>query len=291
MVLVSHFSGWSHFKFLFNQTWDSWIGHVFFWDLGSIGIIVFICISGAVLELNKKFITTITDYATYMARRVLRIYPAYWMSLLFVIAIFLYSHKSNFGNIFWQFSGFSAFTLHWGGELNPAGWCIGLFVVLYLLFPFISKLMEERPGLVLAVLFVLSMLTTWWINTILENNPSDIALSMARWFPLCSLFYFGMGIYIVRKGYYPEWEDTTGIISWLGELSFYVFLFQSPVRTVYMQNGIFLYLAVLGLVSFTAMMIDKKIQVKLLSFIKNFFKIIPEYDEKKPEEKKGFLNN
>jgi peptidoglycan/LPS O-acetylase OafA/YrhL len=259
LILISHISIMESYKLLFNQTPDSWIGHVFFWDIGSIGMLIFLCISGAVLELNKKPMNTTIDFVKHMFKRLVRIYPAYWMSLLFVIFLYLYVNVHYFGDLFWQFSGFSAFVNQWGGLLNPVAWCISLFVVLYTLFPLISKAMEQRPFISLVILFILSMATTYWINTTIALTQTPNAFSFARWFPLCNLFYFGLGVFVVRKRIYPTWQDRTGILPWLGALSFYVFLFHLPIIGI-ITAGIPIYLAFTVLISIAAMILDAKIQ-------------------------------
>jgi peptidoglycan/LPS O-acetylase OafA/YrhL len=192
--------------------------------------------------------------------RLARLYPAYWLSLLFAILLFLYADNHLLGDLFWQFSGFSAFAGQWGGLLNPVGWYIGLLVSLYLLFPFISKAMERKPWITLIILFIIQMVMTYWINSTVVNLSLPNTNLVARWFPLCNLFFFGIGIFLVRKGYYLKWEDKTGVISWLGKLTFYVFLFHIPILPIAVNSGIPVYFVMLGAVSMIAMMADEKIQ-------------------------------
>lgn len=264
LILFSHLQFFFNFNyFLFGNAAGTWIGNVFFLSLGNIGVILFIIVSGAVLELNKKPMNHIVDYGNFMYSRLIRVYPAYWISLIFVATLFLFSRK-DLGNLFWQFSGFSAFINEWGGVLNPVGWFIGLLISLYIFFPFISKVIEKDPKLAISILFLISFSLTYFINITCNSaifGPNSI--NIARWFPFCNLFYFGIGIFLVRIGCYPKWQDKTGVIPWLGKLSFYVFLFQLPVINIaiYMKNPVFLILIVP--VSVIAMKIDECIQIKL----------------------------
>lgn len=265
-IFFSHLSYFFNFNnFLFGKAAGTWIGNVFLLSLGNIGVTLFIVISGAVLELNKKPMKNVIDYLKFIYRRIIRIYPAYWISLFFVAILFLYT-GGDLGNLFWQFSGFSAFVGQWGGVLNPVGWFIGLLLSLYVLFPVISKAMEKNQNLVIFILFLISFSLTYLINTtgISAIFTSD-SINTARWFPFCNLFYFGIGIFLVRIGCYPKWQEKTGVVSWLGKLSFYVFLFHLPVITIaiYMKNPVFLIL--IAPVSVIAMKIDECIQTKLRS--------------------------
>lgn len=260
MVLVSHMNIDYFFKYLFD---NSWTGNLLYLNLGNIGVIVFLCVSGAAMELNKKPINTVTSYLKFIYKRIVRLYPAYWMSLLFAILLKLYTNQHTMGNLFWQFSGFNAFILRWGGPLNTVGWCIGLFVSLYLLFPIISKEMGKRPSIVMVILFIVSMGSTYLLNITFHNSGIPYAIFIARWFPLCNIFYFCLGICIVKYRLYPKWQDQTGALSWLSELTFYVFLFHYPLLNISKTAGRPAYLAVVILISIAAMTIDNKIQ-KLL---------------------------
>ena len=197
--------------------------------------------------------------------RLVRLYPAYWLSLLFAIMLLLYANGHTFGNLIWQFSGFSAFVGQWGGFLNPVGWYIGLLVSLYLLFPFLSTAMERKPWLILITVLIIQVVMTSWINSTVVNLPLPNMILVARWFPLCNLFYFGIGIFIVKTGYYLQWEDTTGVLSWLGKLTFYVFLFHIPIFPIAVNSGIPIYAAMLVAISIIAMIVDEKIQSGLRS--------------------------
>lgn len=277
LVLASHLSGVVNFNgIVFGQAANQWIGNVFYANLGNCGVILFIGISGAVLELNKKPVHTAADYGTYLYQRLVRLYPAYWISLLFGLLLLLYADTHAFGDLFWQFSGFNAFVNQWGGVLNGVGWYIGLIVSLYLLFPFLSRAMEKKPWLALMSLFIIQVIVTFWLNSPGEYLAEEVKTGrISRWFPLCSVFYFGAGIFLVRKGFYPKREDTLGMVSCLGMLSFYVFLFHYPILRIAGNYGIPVYLAMAVAVSMVAMTVDGKIQTKLRTLCLSSLRSIP----------------
>jgi peptidoglycan/LPS O-acetylase OafA/YrhL len=233
LVLVSHITIVSGIAGLtdFRITWDYLIGNslhpligdITYLGIGNIEVFIFLIISGAVLELNKKKISDISSYLRFEGHRLLRLYPAYWMSLLFgIMVMLLVNANANLGNLLWQFSGFNAITGGWSGPINGVTWCIELFVVFYLLYPFISKAIQSNPFLTMAILIVVNLCSLLCLYGFSAYNP---VTSPARWFPLGFIAWFGLGIFIVNRSWYPKATDKTGIISYLGELSFYVFLF------------------------------------------------------------------
>jgi len=269
LILICHI-GTPILSPLLNYQWDAWIGNIFYLNLGSIGVILFIVISGAVLELNKPKITDATSYLKFQGKRLLRLYPAYWMSLLFAIMLYLYAGKKDFGNLLLQFSGFSAFVNQWGGNLNSVSWCIGLLVVLYLLYPFISCAINSKPYTAIACLLIISISSIFFLNTWAMATNIPLGYLISRWFPLCNLIWFGLGIFIVNKSWYPKTADTTGITLYLGELSFYVFLFHCPILVI-AQTSIPVFLAyTLGL-AMIAMMVDNRIH----DFLKKLPVVLP----------------
>ncbi len=79
------------------------------------------------------------------------------------------------------------------------------------------------------------------------------------WFPLDDLFYFGLGIFIVKQSWYPKYIDKTGIISYFGELSFYVFLVQFPLLPIGRTAGIPIYLMYVVALSMVMMFVDVRL--------------------------------
>jgi len=106
-------------------------------------------------------------------------------------------------------------------------------------------------------------MVTFWINVNLIIRPQEGGV--ARWFLLCNLFYFAIGIFLVKKGCYLKWKEKTGVISFLGELSFFVFLYHMPLIPIASNAGILVYLAMLAGISTIAMIVDEKIQKTLRS--------------------------
>jgi peptidoglycan/LPS O-acetylase OafA/YrhL len=209
-----------------STSWSSWFAGIFFVDYGRIGVVLFIIISGAVMELNhSNKVTSFNGYLAFEIKRLMRIYPAYWISLALGILLALMNGRT-IENLFIQSTGFTAFVGQWNtSQINGVGWCIGLFVLLYLLYPLISWCIRKRPYGSMTAFFFISSASILLLNEISRTwNGIEAYNTPASWFPLAYLMWFGLGVLIVNKSWYPKVTDTLGIITYLGELSFYVFL-------------------------------------------------------------------
>jgi peptidoglycan/LPS O-acetylase OafA/YrhL len=274
----------------------SWFNSTFFADgylpfniypLGLSGISVYgiIFVSGAVLEYNYKGIERFSEYVKFLFRRFIRLYPAFWMSLVLGILLFPVLLELGLINIFFEFSGFFVVLGEGPGYINPMGWFIAAIFSLYILFPYLSKIMKKYQ-----ISALLSSLVIGYSSRMLLFTYNLIPLDLLYyWFPLCNLFEFCLGIFIVQNKRYPEHAKDHPVIRQLSDLSFYVFLFhivifreffwgsEFSIRMRIFANDLGLgnsflgytiwYLMVMGaviLVSWIAMMIDKKIQQAIM---------------------------
>lgn len=109
---------------------------VFAGDITSYGVALFLFISGFVLHLNHPSFTQHNSLADFYKKRVLRIFPLYWLAiaLTYVEGLRFPSPINAFVTIF-GLQGFLAPRL---GYLP--WWFIGVLMVLYVLFPLITTL-------------------------------------------------------------------------------------------------------------------------------------------------------
>ena len=197
------------------------IGNIINDALGNWGIIIFIIVSGAVIEytygpkLNSNF-----NYRNFMEKRLIRVYPAYWFSLGLAIVfdkLFL-NLPVSLVEFLKSFTGFQTYFQEQvlGGEINGVGWFVGLIVVMYLLYPMLSKILKEYgfPALFSIILF--SYFIGMSLPTGAQNTP--------YWCPLARLSDFALGIYIIQAGKYPRYETKSQAIKFLSDLSFPMFL-------------------------------------------------------------------
>jgi peptidoglycan/LPS O-acetylase OafA/YrhL len=170
-------------------------------------------------------------------------------------------------------TGFYAFfTNQFGGPIFEVGWYIGLIISLYLLYPFIANIFDKNPHRAIIILFIISVISRVCCGYLQENN---IGYRLIDWFPLCRVFEFGIGIYLVRTGLYPH-INLTGMTSkaiiFLGELSFYIFLVHNSFMKIGYLWGWSLYYIISSfiliiLLSIILYMTDNFIQNKLTALI------------------------
>jgi len=199
---------------------------MFYFSIGALGVFLFIFISGAVLEYSHLHILTFIQYLKFIYNRFIRIYPAFWLSLIFgfIINFFILKNKfllnESIFDIFWEISGMTIYHDPYMNYINPIGWFIGLIIPLYLLFPIISAAMKKNPFITLLSMIIFGFLSTYLINQYVFN----VGGTGARWYPICNFAYFALGIFLVQMKFYPTIENTSKIIIFLSDLAFYVFL-------------------------------------------------------------------
>jgi peptidoglycan/LPS O-acetylase OafA/YrhL len=273
-----------------------WLNSILFSDgfapfniypLGLTGLSVYgmIFVSGAVIEYNYKGIEHVSDYVKFMFKRFIRLYPAFWMSLFFGLLVFPIVLKAGIFNIIFEFTGFYVILGQGLGIINKMGWFIAAIMSLYLLFPYLTKIVRKYQFSAIVAFMLISFFIRFLLLTY-NVVPLD---HFYRWFPLCNLFEFGLGIYIIQTKLYPRDMTSHPTIRQLSDLSYYVFLFHWIVITAlfyYTVNGVQIFyfckilelysypvinntidycvmIALVLLVSWTAMMLDKKIQQKI----------------------------
>jgi peptidoglycan/LPS O-acetylase OafA/YrhL len=216
-------------KFLFPDGF----GPMNIYPLGLDGYAVYgmILISGAVLEYNYQGVEKLHGYLQFLFKRFIRLYPAFWMSLVLGLVLNPALWQVNLPSLLFEFTGFFVVLGQGEGNINIMGWFIATIVSLYILFPWFSKIIR-RYGLGALVGFCLM---SWGLRfLILTYNLVPIDL-FYRWFPLCNAFEFCLGIYIVQASLYPKTVNTFSIIRELADLSYYVFIFHVLVILLFME--------------------------------------------------------
>jgi peptidoglycan/LPS O-acetylase OafA/YrhL len=253
-------------------------------SLGGLSVSIFLIISGLALEL--QYGKQAASFGTFLFRRVLRIYPIYYMSLILGIAVYLATVKNkgsvlsqlasfSLADLFNSLTGFYAFSGQWGGPFVFTSWFIGLIMVMYFFFPVISKSVKKNPTASLLLLFLLSVSSRVILGhwDILPGRPLD-------WFPSCRVFEFGMGVYLgyrVSSGFWmPEGKSTffNRAIQFFSELSFPLFLIHYPLLVViyfiakfkvHLSIAIMGYLLTSVVIGWMFLMVDKRLPRSYIS--------------------------
>ena len=204
-------------------------GNIYSAGLPGYAVYGLILVSGAVLEYNYQGIEKLHGYLQFLFRRFIRIYPAFWMSLIFGLILtpaLLWTIKP--GALLFEFTGFMV--IFGQGNINSMGWFVGTIILLYILFPWFSKIMRKYGLAALVGFCALS----WGLRAYTVTIPS-LGLFW-RWFPLCNAFEFCLGIYIIQTGFYPKNETRSRVIRGLSDVTYYVFLFNALVIQLFAGN-------------------------------------------------------
>jgi len=224
---------------------------IYSFTYGGLGVSIFILVSGSVLAYTVRPIGSLAQFKDFFVKRLVRIYPAYWYSLILAIFLnvvfyFAYHDFRLSGLTAWDyvlsFSGFQAFFGQWGGRINEVGWFIGLIVCLYLLYPLIACAFEKSRIGTLVALLLINLASN---ALVLHFDPAD-TYQATRWFPLCNVFVFGLGIFLVKTGLYPKNVNGSRAIVLLSDLSFYVFLVHLPLLYLIRYSVVFFAIATLA---------------------------------------------
>jgi len=213
----------------------------FYWvTIGGVGVTVLLVLSGLALHLNYK--QKDISHKQFMARRLLRIYPTYWLCLAVGILVYLIASQidgtlpglsSQINSLICSVLGFCAFTGKWGGPFVPTAWFIGLILSLYALYPFISRVIKQKPHVVIFVLFLIST-----ISRIILGHYDILPTRSLDWFPFCRVFEFGLGIYLAETVKSDMWACADGngkinsIFGFAGKLTFPLFLVHYPMLRI-----------------------------------------------------------
>lgn len=124
-----------------------------FIGLGVIGVNLFIIASGLGLAIsaNKRKV----DYRAFIAKRLWRILPAYWIALfaLFLIQIY-HGQVVDYFDYLVHFLGISNFFPQYVLSISAPLWFIGTILQLYLLFPPLLRLAKKSPALLILLAVV-----------------------------------------------------------------------------------------------------------------------------------------
>lgn len=284
----------SHIGLKLNSSFVYWGSIYGFYNasFGVVAVTIFLIISGAVLEYNYG--NSIINVPQFMIKRILRIYPVYYLSLILGICVFsfrsyyltgsfLYNFKQlGLSDIILSITASYAYVGQWGGPFVETSWFIILIMTLYLIFPYLSKIIKKKPLNSFIVLLLISVSSRLIFSKfhLLLKNPLE-------WFPLCRLFEFSLGIYIailflnkkrntiINSSFFSE------IISFISILSFPLFLFHYPLLFLLkllpkyglgQTTSIIIYLFVSIFLSWIALKIDNKVPRKqIVNSFNKFF--------------------
>jgi peptidoglycan/LPS O-acetylase OafA/YrhL len=251
----------AHFGQLLGGSTGGFFGvkNFYYVSLGGVGVTMFLVLSGILAGLVDA--TRTSGYLSYMVKKLLRIYPLYWLSIPLSMLGFVLGEwyiDGEIPNLFpnglvtdliFSLSGFYSWIGLWGGPYNAPSWFIALIMVMYALFPPLVWLLKKWPHWTLLALLLISAGSRYYVGQegipfvdqsvygnikgwffrqygFMPGRPGD-------WFPPCRVFEFGLGIYlalIVPKSFWFKLrlDIMTRPVNYLSDLAFPLFLLHYP---------------------------------------------------------------
>ena len=141
---------------------------------GSIGVDIFLFLSGMGLYYSMKKANSIT---AFYHRRFKRVIPTYLLIAGIGYAIIVFElEKKNITSYLFQLS-----TLSFWGEGDRIVWYISFIIIMYLLYPLIFKLLQSKQAeFILIVLIIFALVGSVGIATFLPALFSNIELALDR---------------------------------------------------------------------------------------------------------------
>lgn len=183
MIIVFHFS--------ISSTKLYQEGSIFKnFSLGSLGVSLFIILSGASLSLSdKKY-----SYFDYIKKRIKSIYPLIYICTIYfgVINFLLFPHLFDdvpTYRLIYTIIGIDGILSYKFRTFNIVGeWYIGCIIFLYLIYPFLKKMIDKYPKTIFVSLLIIYILSIqfYGLNLSMDRNP------------IVRLFDFSLGIYFVK---------------------------------------------------------------------------------------------
>ncbi|MEP7106924.1 MAG: acyltransferase [Ferruginibacter sp.] len=183
------------------------------------GVPVFFSISGFLIFAS--FAGKPVSIRQYCKNRVLRIYPALWVALIFTICLILFTGGIRFDRSFlaWVFGQLSLFQFYniqqfrdWGvGVPNGSLWTITIELQFYFLVPFIFVAFKRFNKTVVAISLIILSILCYILLKAFDNESFVMKLGKVFILPYLFNFLFGVLIFIY-------WDNLKNIIenkAWL----------------------------------------------------------------------------
>jgi peptidoglycan/LPS O-acetylase OafA/YrhL len=225
-VLAEHLG--PYYVFPFTNYLNVALGKMYEFNFGSIGITLFLLASGCSLYLTHPTVGTRQQAKDFYLKRGLRIYPIYWLAIVFALVWQPFRLQQTFiaVDMVKLVSGFQSLGaqshVDFWGLVNGNFWFLTILLSLYLLYPVISLAFKKNPHATFALLIAISIVSRY-----VMSNAATYFMGI-YWMPLCWLPEFALGIYLLKLGVKPKTQSTKMLL-FFGNFSFYLYLINQPI--------------------------------------------------------------
>ncbi len=235
LIVLQHVEGYFPYISNLNQSIGFRLGDFYNANFGTLGVSIFLLASGFSLGISYGDIGSKVTLANFYKKRVLRIYPAYWLAVFFAVMMNIGVIHENLSAIDYVkiVSGFQAL---WAktpsdfyGVINGNLWFISLILSLYILAPIVIFAVKRHPHISILSLLLIATASSYYFG------QGALFFRGIDWCPLPRIFDFGLGVYLMRIGLYPKWRSNT-VAAYLGNISFYIYLISAPLLYLIPQS-------------------------------------------------------
>lgn len=179
-----------------TYTTSSWQGIAVFLDqLSRISVPIFVAMSGYGLTL--KYQKQVFKWPEFLRKRVFKLLPLYvlWSMIFYGVFLLIPAWRSP--------TTPSSFLMQLLlGRADYQMYFVPMIFQLYLLFPFLKKLVDQRPTVMLGLTFVFQLvLFALFGQNVETDNSTKYLLSDQQQYVVCFswIFYFVLGMYLAKK--------------------------------------------------------------------------------------------
>jgi peptidoglycan/LPS O-acetylase OafA/YrhL len=129
------------------------------WLHGEVGVDIFLIVSGFTLARSSRTLT----WQEFLKRRILRIFPAYWLALalFLVLGVYFFGAHRSATNIILHVLGLHAFGKgEYFSDINDSFWFISLILTMYVVFLLLRKHLADL-SLVIGTGLLLTTAACW----------------------------------------------------------------------------------------------------------------------------------
>jgi peptidoglycan/LPS O-acetylase OafA/YrhL len=224
---------------------------------GEVGVDIFLILSGFALAMNSAAM----PLKEFFTRRMLRIYPSYWLALgLFTWMLHHYYKQDHSWEAIWHHAvGIHGFTrLAYFSDINDSFWFVSMILAAYLVFAAIRRHLDN-----LSLLLALTgFLTLFAVVTYQANGHMGGLISLAVRIPS-----FFVGLVAGRLFSAGTGEVKFDLYLGFGLLSFYYLTFFRGIACNYTLPAVGIVLTWIGLRSFLVRFVEGRFVLSSLSYL------------------------
>jgi peptidoglycan/LPS O-acetylase OafA/YrhL len=244
---------------------EIWAKNKLIFELGSLGVIFFFVLSGFLITyllLQEKTVTNTIAVKKFYLRRILRIWPLYYLIVLLGFLVLPHIHfmdnpylekfmDQNFNTNFLLYLLFLpnlAFSIYAAVPHIGQTWSIGVEEQFYVIWPLIVKFSKN---VLKALLLVIAILITAKVIVLLlyQSHPDNSVLKVVKPFlamtKMESMAIGGIGAYYLFRGNQKIKWFFSNIILFLSLISIVLLVYLTPA---FLQDGMYLVYSVLFLI-------------------------------------------